>query len=180
MFGKSFANFTDFYAWMFGQHHIGDPGDKAFFLMGCEFGQWRNGNHDSSLGLGVTADRRLRARWRMAPPAWVSAPPDYSLISTKRAGRFGEPGRCLRGIRMIDFHDGAEKNSDKRSFLVDGGGKSRDGKIIVLLFLTFIVNGHTGGSLRGLTTWRSRAGFFFKINREGSSNIDGWRDLWPG
>jgi len=56
---QRFANLRLLYGYMFGH-----PGKKLLF-MGCEFGQWREGNHDTSLDWHLLDDPRHRGlqRW---------------------------------------------------------------------------------------------------------------------
>jgi 1,4-alpha-glucan branching enzyme len=110
---QKFANLRLFYAWMFGH-----PGKKLLF-MGCEFGQWREWNHDAPLDWGLMQSplhdgvRRLVQHLNYL---YKSEPALWDLDDT------------FAGFEWIDFHDA--ENS-----VVTWMRKSREGEIIL-----FIVN----------------------------------------
>jgi 1,4-alpha-glucan branching enzyme len=110
---QKFANLRMFYAWMYAH-----PGKKLLF-MGCEFGQWREWNHDTSLDWHLCSYpehdglkrlvQHLNWLYRQEPALW-------------------ELDDTYEGFEWIDFSD---SDNSVIAFL----RKSRDGQIIV-----FVVN----------------------------------------
>jgi 1,4-alpha-glucan branching enzyme len=110
---QKFANLRMFFAWMYGH-----PGKKLLF-MGCEFGQWREWNHDTELDWSLTNLPRhdgLRRLVQHLNYVYKSEPALWSLDDT------------YDGFEWIDFHD--SENS-----VVSFMRKSQEGEVIV-----FIVN----------------------------------------
>jgi 1,4-alpha-glucan branching enzyme len=110
---QKFANLRMFYAWMYAH-----PGKKLLF-MGCEFGQWREWNHDTSLDWHLCGYpehdglkrlvQHLNWLYRYEPALW-------------------ELDDTYEGFEWIDFSD---SDNSVIAFL----RKSRDGQMIV-----FVVN----------------------------------------
>src|SRR5436853_405459 len=110
---QKFANLRMFYAWMFGH-----PGKKLPF-MGCEFGQWREWNHDASLDWGLLQSPLhdgLRRLVQHLNYLYKSEPALWDLDD------------AYEGFEWIDFHDA--ENS-----VVAWMRRSREDEIIV-----FIIN----------------------------------------
>src|ERR1700693_305727 len=110
---QKFANLRLFYAWMYAH-----PGKKLLF-MGCEFGQWREWNHDRGLDWELTGLPRhdgLRRVVQQLNYIYKSEPALWQQDDT------------YDGFEWIDFHDA---NNSVVSFV----RKSREGEMIV-----FIVN----------------------------------------
>ena len=110
---QKFANLRMFFAWMYGH-----PGKKLLF-MGCEFGQWREWNHDTELDWDLTNLPRhdgLRRLVQHLNYVYKSEPALWDLDDT------------YDGFEWIDFHD--SENS-----VVSFMRKSQEGEVIV-----FIVN----------------------------------------
>ena len=110
---QKFANLRMFFAWMYGH-----PGKKLLF-MGCEFGQWREWNHDSQLDWDLTNLPRhdgLRRLVQHLNYVYRSEPALWNLDDT------------YDGFEWLDFHD--SENS-----VVSFVRKSQEGEVIV-----FIVN----------------------------------------
>ena len=110
---QKFANLRMFFAWMYGH-----PGKKLLF-MGCEFGQWREWNHDAQLDWDLTNLPRhdgLRRLVQHLNYVYRNEPALWNLDDT------------YDGFEWIDFHD--SENS-----VISFMRKSQEGEIIV-----FIVN----------------------------------------
>ncbi|HEY0793358.1 MAG TPA: 1,4-alpha-glucan branching protein GlgB [Chthoniobacterales bacterium] len=87
---QKFANLRMFYSWMYAH-----PGKKLLF-MGCEFGQWREWNHDASLDWNLV-DQPLHGGLRRLVQHL------NHLYKTEPA--LFEQDDSYEGFEWIDFHD---------------------------------------------------------------------------